>query len=79
MREAANKGHPVGVVNDGDLPEPGTGAFLAEVASRDASSRVLDQMIFGRPDIKDRHPVVLLGGGEGFALPAGTPPGVLPA
>ena len=80
MREAVNKGYPVGVVNDGDLPEPGTGAFLAEVASRDASSTVLTQMIFGRPDMNDRHPVVLLGGGEGFALPAGTPrcaPGVI--
>lgn len=74
MREAGNKGHPVGVVNDGDLPEPGTGAFLAEVADREESSQILDQMVFGRPEMKDRQPIVLLGGGEGFALPANTPP-----
>lgn len=74
MREAANRWHPVGVVNDGDLPEPGTGAFLAEVASRGEGGEILDQMLFGRPGMNDRSPIVLLGGGEGFALPAGTPP-----
>jgi alkaline phosphatase len=73
MREAANKGHPVGVVNDGDLPEPGTGAFLAEVARRGEGAEILEQMIFGRPGMNDRQPAVLLGGGEGFALPAAKP------
>ncbi len=73
MREAANRGHPVGVVNDGDLPEPGTGAFLAEVASRGQGGDILDQMIFGRPGTDDRQPIVLLGGGEGFALPETAP------
>jgi alkaline phosphatase len=72
MCEAANKGHPVGVVNDGDLPEPGTGAFLAEVARRGEGAEILEQMIFGRSGMNDRPPAVLLGGGEGFALPAGT-------
>lgn len=70
LREAANRGHPVGVVNDGDLPEPGTGAFLAEVGNRGQGGDILDQMLFGRPGTTDRAPVVLLGGGEGFALPA---------
>ena len=73
MREAANNGHPVGVVNDGDLPEPGTGAFLAEVSRRGEAAEILEQMIFGRPGMNDRQPIVLLGGGEAFALPAGTP------
>lgn len=70
MRQAANRGHPVGVVNDGDLAEPGTGAFLAEVGSRGEGGEILAQMLFGRPSGRDRSPVVLLGGGEGFALPS---------
>ena len=57
-----NKGYPVGVVNDGDLAEPGTGASLAEVADREESSQILDQMVFGRPELKDRQAIVLLGG-----------------
>jgi alkaline phosphatase len=80
MREAANRGHPVGLVNDGDLPEPGTGVFLAEVGNRGQGSDILDQMLFGRPGMNDRAPVVLLGGGEGFALPSTAPqcaPGVI--
>jgi alkaline phosphatase len=72
MREAANKGQPVGVVNDGDLPEPGTGAFLAEVDNRGEGAEILEHMIFGRPGMNDRQPAALLGGGEAFALPAGT-------
>jgi alkaline phosphatase len=28
LREAGNAGHPVGIINDGDIAEPGTGAFL---------------------------------------------------
>jgi alkaline phosphatase len=80
MREAANRGHPVGVVNDGDLPEPGTGAFLAEVGNRGQGADILDQMVLGRPGMLDRSVIVLLGGGEGFALPNTAPkcdPGVI--
>ncbi|HYN39650.1 MAG TPA: alkaline phosphatase [Rhodospirillales bacterium] len=73
MRQAANNGHPVGVVNDGDLAEPGSGVFLAEVGSRGEGGEILAQMIFGRPGLTDRSPVVLLGGGEGFALPSTAP------
>ncbi|NJM05394.1 alkaline phosphatase [Candidatus Gracilibacteria bacterium] len=73
MREAAAAGHPVGVVNDGDVAEPGTGAFLAEVADRDESNTIALQMLNGRPGSNDSDPAVILGGGEAFFLPVGTP------
>lgn len=74
LREAAAAGMPVGVVNDGDLPEPGTGAFLAEVGDRNLSNEIAAQMIDGRPGFEGEPlPKVLLGGGEGFFLPQDTP------
>lgn len=71
LREAANAGHPVGVVNDGNLGEPGTGAFLAEVGNRDDWDEIARQMVQGRPGAGDTAPWVLLGGGERNFLPAG--------
>jgi alkaline phosphatase len=73
MREAAAAGHPVGIVNDGDLPEPGTGAFLAEVDDRGEANLIADQLLNGRPGFDDPDPVVMLGGGERFFLPEDTP------
>lgn len=74
LREAANAGHPVGVVNDGDLPEPGTGVFLSEVADRGESNEIARQFLDGRPGFEgEEQPEVLLGGGERFFLPEGTP------
>ena len=74
MREAAQAGHPVGIVNDGDLPEPGTGAFLAEVDSRGNSTEIARQFLDGRPGFEGEPlPAVMLGGGERFFLPEGTP------
>lgn len=75
LREAANAGHPTGVVNDGDLPEPGTGCFFAEVSNRNLSNEIARQLIDGRPgfDEDDELLVVAMGGGEGFFLPQGTP------
>lgn len=73
MREAAAAGHPVGVVNDGDVAEPGTGAYLAEVGNRDDSAEIVLQMLAGRPGLNDPDPAVILGGGEAFFLPEGTP------
>jgi alkaline phosphatase len=73
MREAANAGHPVGVVNDGDAAEPGTGVFLTEVGGRDADTEIARQLIDGRPGANDRAPFVVLGGGEAFFLPQDTP------
>ncbi len=73
MREAAMAGYPVGVVNDGDLAEPGTGAFLAEVPSRYDQAAIAEQILFGRPGHSDPPPAVVLGGGERYLLPEGTP------
>jgi alkaline phosphatase len=88
-REAANNGHPTGLVNDGDIAgEPGTGAFFAETDTRGEPEFQSLQLLGGRPgfngfdgnpeedpDITDgeEDPVVILGGGERFFLPEGTP------
>lgn len=71
LREAASRGHPIGVVNDGNLGEPGTGAFLAEVGNRNDWDEILAQMILGRPGFDDPAPAVILGGGERNLLPQG--------
>jgi alkaline phosphatase len=84
LREAASKGHPVGIINDGDINgEPGTGAFLAETDNRGQPNDHALQILGGRPgfdggtpaDITDGEPdpLVVLGGGERFFLPEGTP------
>ncbi len=72
MREAANAGIPVGLVNDGHIGEPGTGVFLAEVGNRDDWQEITRQMIQGRPGVTDTPPWVILGGGEADTRPAGT-------
>ncbi|MEM6647387.1 MAG: alkaline phosphatase [Bacteroidota bacterium] len=74
MREAANAGYPVGVVNDGDAAEPGTGAFLAEADDRGQSNDIVAQFLDGRPGFEgETGPVVALGGGERFFLPTDAP------
>jgi alkaline phosphatase len=72
MREAANAGIPVGVVNDGHIGEPGTGCFLSEVGNRNDWQEITRQMIQGRPGFKDTPPWVIMGGGEADTRPAGT-------
>ncbi|HKK70282.1 MAG TPA: alkaline phosphatase [Candidatus Krumholzibacteria bacterium] len=76
LREAANTGHPVGLVNDGDLPEPGTGVYWAEASHRDEANEIARQFVDGRPGFEDVdvRPVVALGGGEAFFLPDDAPP-----
>ena len=71
LREAANAGIPVGVVNDGHIGEPGTGAFLAEAGNRNDWQDITRQIILGRPGMNDTTPWVILGGGEADTLPAG--------
>ena len=72
MREAANTGIPVGLVNDGHFGEPGTGCFLAEIGNRSDWQEITRQMIQGRPGFTDTPPWVLMGGGEADTRPAGT-------
>ena len=71
MREAANAGIPVGIVNDGHIGEPGTGAFLAEVGNRDNWQEITRQMIMGRSGMNDTAPWVIMGGGEADTRPRG--------
>lgn len=71
-RQAANAGIPVGLVNDGHIGEPGTGAFLAEVGNRDNWQEITRQMIMGRPNFNDKAPWVIMGGGEADTRPQGT-------
>jgi alkaline phosphatase len=74
MREAATGGMPVGIVNDGDLAEPGTGVFLSEVGDRNLSNEIARQLLEGRPNFEGEPlPKVMLGGGEAFFLPTDTP------
>jgi alkaline phosphatase len=74
MREAAAAGYPIGLVNDGDLPEPGTAVFLTEVDDRGNSTEIARQLLDGRPGFEGEPlPAVMLGGGERFFLPEGTP------
>mmetsp|Transcript_7334 Transcript_7334/g.21122 ORF Transcript_7334/g.21122 Transcript_7334/m.21122 type:complete len:524 (-) Transcript_7334:1096-2667(-) len=74
LREAAAQGMPTGLVNDGDLAEPGTACFTSEVEDRNESEEIVRQILDGRVG-KEGEPVpeVLLAGGEGFFLPKGTP------
>jgi alkaline phosphatase len=74
LREAANQGFPVGLVNDGDIAEPGTGAFVSEVGNRNLDNEIVRQFLDGRPGFEgEQRPHVIFGGGERFMLPAGTP------
>lgn len=74
LREAAAAGMPVGLVNDGDLAEPGTAVFTSEVENRGESEEIVRQIIDGRPGFEgEARPVVMLAGGEGFFLPQDTP------
>ena len=74
LREAANQGVPVGIVNDGHVGEPGTGAFLAEVGNRNNWQEITRQIIQGRPGLEatDQEPWVIFGGGEADVRPQGT-------
>jgi len=77
LREAANAGHPTGLVNDGHIAEPGTGAFAAEVGNRDDWGDIALQILAGRDRAApvgrstDTPPIVILGGGERDFVPAG--------
>jgi alkaline phosphatase len=61
-KEALAAGKWVGVVNSASVTEPGTGAFLASVASRDDDPGIALQ-------IRQSGAQVILGGGETWFLP----------
>ncbi|MEM6281968.1 MAG: alkaline phosphatase [Chloroflexota bacterium] len=74
LREATAAGMPTGLVNDGDLAEPGTGVFASEVNDRGETEEIVRQILDGRPGFEgEARPVVMLAGGEGWFLPGNTP------
>lgn len=64
MQEAQAAGLAVGIINSGDLNEPGTGVFLASVPSRHDSEAIVNQILASGAE-------VILAGGEQWLLPTG--------
>ena len=64
LEEAIAAGKATAVINSGFIAEPGTGAFLAEVANRGNVTEITLQVLESGVDI-------ILGGGEIHYLPAG--------
>lgn len=66
MREALQAGLAAGVINSASVTDAGTGVFLAATASRREHAEIARQMLAAGPQ-------VILGGGERWFLPKGTP------
>lgn len=64
MREALAAGLAVGVVNSGNIDEPGTGVFLASAKSRKDGEEIAKQIVLSGAQ-------VILSGGEMWLLPQG--------
>jgi alkaline phosphatase len=64
MREALSAGLAVGVVNSGNIDEPGTGVFLASATDRKNGQDIAEQVV-----LSGAH--VILSGGERWLLPKG--------
>lgn len=64
MKEALESGIAVGVVNSGNIHEPGTGVFLASSKSRWNGQDIARQIVFSGAQ-------VILSGGERWLLPKG--------
>ncbi|MEB3355622.1 MAG: alkaline phosphatase [Synechococcales bacterium] len=65
MEDAIAAGKPTAIINSGFIAEPGTGAFLASVASRNDTAAITAQILASGVN-------VILGGGETDYLPVGT-------
>jgi alkaline phosphatase len=63
--QAIREGLPVGLINTGIAPEPGSAAFVATVARRDEYEQIALELIESNAD-------VLLSGGEKYFVPVGT-------
>ena len=66
MQEAVEAGKATAIINSGIIPEPGTGAFVAKTKTRREFTEITKQIVNSGVD-------VILGGGEVFYLPKGTP------
>jgi len=64
MEEAVRAGFATGLVQTGDITEPGTAAFVASVKKRYMYEKIAKQVIESDVD-------VILGGGEKWLLPKG--------
>ncbi len=65
LEEAIAAGKATAVINSGIIPEPGTGAFLAEAENRGDFTGITAQIV-------ESGVSVIMGGGEIYYLPAGT-------
>jgi len=65
LEEAIAAGKATAVINSGIIPEPGTGAFLAEAENRGDFAGITAQIV-------ESGVSVIMGGGEIYYLPAGT-------
>jgi glycerophosphoryl diester phosphodiesterase len=65
MEEARDRGKAIAVINSGRSSEPGSGAFLAEIADRGNHNEILRQLVL------ESGAQVIMGGGERWLLPAG--------
>ncbi len=64
IKEAQKAGISCGLINSGELYEPGTACFVASVNSRKDSEVIVKQVI-------ESNIEVIMGGGEGWLLPEG--------
>lgn len=71
LEEARDAGKSIAVINSGVIAEPGTGAFLAEVANRNLQGQITEQIIRSGTTLVGDSKIVILGGGELNMLPLG--------
>jgi alkaline phosphatase len=64
MVEAQKAGRSVGIINSGQIAEPGTGVFVASVEKRAMREEITEQVIRSGADI-------IMAGGEAYLLPEG--------
>ncbi|MEP0917183.1 alkaline phosphatase [Leptolyngbya sp. DQ-M1] len=63
LEEVRDAGKAIAIINSGRVSEPGSGAFLAEVANRSNHSEIIRQLVM------ESGAQVIMGGGERWMLP----------